>query len=91
MQMVSKLAHWNDRLGRLEQEINSLIGYKQRLENGVERVEIYGQTSDGRITPAPLFSHLNEIPDTVTSIPAKQSIVTKRNVAQISEGEGGFS
>jgi hypothetical protein len=103
MQMVSKLVHWQDRLNRLEQEINSLIGFQQRLSGQVDRVDIYGQSADGRITSAPIasalpgqlpspFSHLNPIPVGVTSIPTKTANPKPSggNVADIA-GEGGFS
>ena len=103
IQMVSRLVHWQDRLARLEQEINSLIGFQQRLTGQIDRVDIYGQTADGRITSAPIasalpgqlpapFSHLNPIPDGVTSIPTKVAHPKPSggNVADVA-GEGGFS
>lgn len=97
MGRVSELVHWQDRLGRLEQEINSLIGFQQRLsgKGQIDRVDIHGQTSDGRFTP-PLasalpFSHLTPIPEGVTSIPSRQPKPTTPNQADIVGNEGGFS
>lgn len=101
MQMVSKLVHWQDRLARLEQEINSLIGFQQRLYG---RSEIPYQMPDGRqvdgssliITniqpPTPFTGHLSPIPDGVTSIPTKVANPKPSggNMADIA-GEGGFS
>src|SRR5208283_6237304 len=97
MGRVSELVHWQDRLSRLEQEINSLIGFQQRLsgKGQIDRVDIHGQTSDGRFT-LPLasalpFSHLTPIPEGVTSIPSRQPKPTTPNQADIVGNEGGFS
>ena len=105
---VSKLVYWQDRLARIEQEINSLIGFQQRLsgKGQIDRVDIHGQTSDGRFTPplasVPPYSHLTP-PTTygghmadisgVSSIPTKVANPkpSHGNVAEIVGGEGGFS
>lgn len=86
---ISELVHWQDRLGRLEQEINSLIGFQQRLSGSPMAL-----TDSTRVLlPAEpsTFSHLNPIPDGVTSVPTRQPKPTTPNVAEKISGEGGFS
>jgi hypothetical protein len=100
MTRVSELIHWQDRLARLEQEINSLIGYQQRL-SGVDRIDIHGATSDGRYTPilssspiqtAPFAGHMAPIPEGVGSIPTKtpNPRPSGGNAVDIAK-EGGFA
>ena len=71
IKQVSKLVHWQDRLMRLEQEINSLIGYKQRLSGNPESfatpvpqlgiasltppMPLMGYAGDARPVPQPQF------------------------------------
>lgn len=91
MQMVSKLVHWQDRLMRLEQEINSLIGFQQRLSGSPTQLT----DATRRLLPdAPTTfpGHLAAIPEGVTSIPTKAANPKPSggNVAGIA-GEGGFS
>lgn len=95
MQQVSKLVHWQDRLARLEQEINSLIGFQQRL-SGMPISTPEQQSSLVEVLRAgiPMTSfggHLAPIPDGVTSIPARQPKPTSPNQADVVGGEGGFS
>lgn len=97
MAKVSELVHWQDRLQRLEQEINSLIGFQQRLSgnHGVPLAQVesgYSRLRTGLESPAPPFSHLAAIPDGVTSIPTKVSNPKPSggNVADLAD-EGGFS
>jgi hypothetical protein len=102
MRMVSELVHWQDRLGRLEQEINSLIGFQQRLTGqahsnpqwaGIEPLLDAHKSAAGTPIPAPTFSHLNPIPEGVTSVPTKVANPkpSHGNVAATVGGEGGFS
>src|ERR1700690_3083594 len=101
MKQVSKLVHWQDRLARLEQEINSLIGFKQRLNGGTDSPVQYKITPILPISePRPPFNpapnafpgHLAGNLDGVTSIPTKVANPkpSGANVADI-VGEGGFS
>jgi hypothetical protein len=71
--MVSKLVHWQDRLSRLEQEINSLIGFQQRLSGSPMQLTDATRTllPPASVSPGAVFSHLNPIPEGVTSIPTK--------------------
>jgi hypothetical protein len=93
MAMVSKLVHWQDRLARLEQEINSLIGFQQRLT---------GQIDDSYKGVAPLMApagppsfagHLADIPPGVSSIPTKTARATPSggNVADQFLDDKGFT
>lgn len=92
MKQVSKLVHWQDRLARLEQEINSLIGFQQRLSGrAVDRVEMLPVPAPVFLAPANFGGHLTPIPDGVTSIPARQPKPTTPNQADTIAGEGGFS
>lgn len=98
MQMVSKLAHWQDRLARLEQEINSLIGFQQRLSGktapdtaaGVLIAQVPGFRP---FEPPPFAGRLADIPDGVTSIPTKVANPkpSGSNVAEEFMNDKGFS
>jgi hypothetical protein len=95
MQMVSKLAYWQDRLMRIEQEINSLIGFQQRLmgQSGQAAAVPISTFPPPNFTPPPAYAgHLASISPEVTSIPTKVANPKPSggNVADIA-GEGGFS
>lgn len=94
IQQVSKLVHWQDRLARLEQEINSLIVFQQRLSGrAVLAASVAGYTnlSASVDSPTPYPGHAAPIPDGVTSIPARKPKPTSPNQADFVGGEGGFS
>lgn len=95
-QQVSRLVHWQDRLARLEQEINSLIGFQQRLNGHTgmtipRNEEEFRRLSTGLETPTPYPGHAAPIPEGVTSIPSRQPKPTSPNQADFVGGEGGFS
>jgi len=95
MGKVSELIHWQDRLQRLEQEINSLIGFQQRLSGNPEPfVTPVPQLGIASLTPPTSYpGHMVDIGN-VTSIPAgKEPKITpsRGNVGPDIAGEGGFS
>jgi hypothetical protein len=99
MAKVSELVHWQDRLSRLENEINSLIGYQQRLsgqtrttQQSVDEILRLRTGTEAPLVMPPTFSHLNPIPEGVTSVPTKVASPkpSHGNAADLVGGEGGF-
>ena len=83
---VSKLTYWQDRLMRINQEIESLIGFQQRLS---------GQPAGSMAVPPSVvtgFSHTESIPAGISSIPAPRGPKpTTPNMGPEVIREGGFS
>jgi hypothetical protein len=76
---VSELLMWQTRLQRVEQEINSLIEMKHRLNGGTAPA----------VVPSPAsFQAFGELPSGVGSIPTRQP--QPANPVAAALGEGGF-
>lgn len=92
VRQVAKLSFWQGRLASLEQEINSLIGYQQKLTGQpITSVSTPAALVPGSRTDGAGFSHVADISG-VSSIPSKQKRISpSSNVADSKEvTEGGF-
>jgi|HubBroStandDraft_5_1064220.scaffolds.fasta_scaffold84771_1 hypothetical protein len=86
---VAALQYWNTRLTQLDNEINTLLGYQQRM-NGGTPLPTPGFVIPPTVDPIGTYSHAAAIPASVGSIPAKQPIPTNGNISDMVAGEGGF-
>jgi len=84
---VSKLVYWQDRLTRVNQEIESLIGYQQRLTGQTAAAIPF---SSSPVVPIPWYIGA-AVPTGVTSAPAKQPAPSGSNMADEIGSEVGFS
>lgn len=91
---VSALLYYQDRLTRLNQEIESLIGFQQRLMGLPAPAPVVTVTPDdvsAKLVAA--FSHTAEIPAGMGSMPTKRgpAPTPNGNAADAVSSEGGFS
>lgn len=94
---VSLLIYWQDRLSRINSDIDMLISIQQRLSG---QVPLLPTTLPGQpvpLQPAPVslgipYSHTAVIPSNITSEPRQANpLPSGANVADEVGGEGGFS
>ncbi len=79
---VSRMMSAQERLSRVEQEINSLVQLRQRLNGSMPELPA---------TPVPFEGFpIQEMPAGISSIPTRQPKATTENVAQKIAQEGGF-
>lgn len=90
MANVSKLLYWQDRLQRITQEIESLIGYQQRLTGQTSSI-IPPPISVGSTTTGIPFVVGAPVPPGVTSAPVRQPAPSGTNLADTIGSEGGFA
>lgn len=89
---VSLLIYWQDRLARINQDIDMLIGIQQRLsgkapEPTVSQAVPIGVGAVGAIP----YSHTAVIPPNISSVPRQANPQPSGgNVADEVSGEGGF-
>ena len=93
--VVSRLISSQERLGRVQQEINELVQLQQRLNGVVESSNpMQSMTLLGGMVPPPsgYAGHATDIPPEVGSIPApRQPKPTTANMGPDVKREGGFS
>lgn len=90
---VSLLVYWQDRLTRVNQEIESLIGIQQKLSGVVVAEPIPQAPLPSSYNPIPMipYSHTATIPNNVSSIPRQaQPMPSGANVASEVEGDSDF-
>lgn len=98
---ASKITYWQQKIVALDQEINTLIDFSNRLTgqsraptvHPVDPIDILRKTTlTGTVTPA--YDFRNEVPPGVGSIPAGERQKGPRpssgNAADAVKGEGGF-
>lgn len=85
---VALLGYWEDRLTKVTQEIESLIGYQQRLSGNPMTAGTISVASTPGGVP---FVVGGQIPAGVTSVPAKQPSPSGANMADEIGTEAGFS
>lgn len=88
---VSLLIYWQDRLQRINQDIDMLIGIQQRLSGKVPE-SAPNPTTAGPFAPAAIpYSHTAVIPQNITSVPRQANPQPSGgNVADEVSNEGGF-
>lgn len=99
MKKVSALVYYQDRLNRLNQEIDTLISYQQRLLGHEPTTMTVGASS--YVTgfqmgsgPSPAFSHLADLPPGIGSMPTKApkpAATPNGNAAAEVSSESGFN
>lgn len=87
---VSKLVYWQDRLTRVNQEIDSLIGFQQRLTGKTVTTEPRPADVQYTSTGVPFVVGAG-VPPGVTSVPTRQPAPSGTNVAETIGSETGFS
>ena len=98
---ASKITYWQQKIVALDQEINTLIDFSNRLTGQnrapavrpIDPIDILRKTTlTGTVTPA--YDFRNEVPPGVGSIPAGERPKGPRpssgNAADAVKGEGGF-
>jgi len=98
---AAKITYWQQKIVALDQEINTLIDFSNRLTgqnkvptiHPVDPIDILRKTTlTGTVTPA--YDFRNEVPPGVGSIPAGERQKGPRpssgNAADAVKGEGGF-
>lgn len=91
---VSLLIYWQDRLARINQDIDMLIGIQQRLTGKVPEPTMTGPQAVtvgvGTVGAIP-YSHTAVIPPNISSVPRQANPQPSGgNVADEVSGEGGF-
>lgn len=91
---VSLLIYWQDRLARINQDIDMLIGIQQRLTGKVPESNVtvspIGAIGVGSVGAIP-YSHTAVIPSNISSVPRQANPQPSGgNVADEVSSEGGF-
>ena len=89
MKKVAALSYWNTRLTQIEQEIQSLLGYQRSL-SGAGPIPVPGSLASVSLPSSIPYVMGADIPQTISSIPAKREIQLVPNAAELVAQEGGF-